>query len=218
MISVIAIDGPAGCGKSTVAKKIARKLGWLYFDTGAMYRAITLKCIKEKIDFNNNEEIISIAEKIDMFFKNSHIFLDNKDVSLDIRTPLVTSKVSIIAGITEVRNILVEMQRKIANNRECAVEGRDTTSVVFPDAKYKFYLDASIEERVKRRANEFKEKNIDFDKDKLRLDIEDRDSKDIGRENSPLRVVDDAVYIDTSDLSEDEVVEKVLGYVKMEII
>jgi CMP/dCMP kinase len=208
-LDIITIDGPAGSGKSTVARTVADKLDRLYIDSGAMYRALTLKCLNEKIEFNK-ENILKEAKNIDIKLENKKVYLNGVDVSLEIRTPEVSSEIYLVAEIAEVRDIMVELQRKTAENNKCVMEGRDIGSVVFPDAKYKFYLDASVEERAKRRAGEYKQKNIIFDEDKLKSDIIERDNKDKNRDVGALKIVSDSIVIDTTSMSIDDVVSKIL--------
>lgn len=215
-LPIVAIDGPAGSGKSTVAKAVARKLGLFYIDTGAMYRALSLKAKKEKIDCSDVPGLIALAKKTDITLTyNSQegklsVFLDGEDVSEDIRKPEVTEQVSQIARIREIRENMVERQRKLAVGKKAILEGRDITTVVFPDAYKKFFLDAKPEERVKRRFLEMKQKNIVIDEILVQKDIQNRDHIDSTRECAPLTRAADAVYIDTTLLSIEEVIETVI--------
>ncbi len=205
----IAIDGPAGSGKSTVAKKIAEKLNIIYIDTGAMYRAITLKL--KDIDKKIYEEA---CNNTNIEFINNKIFLDGKDVSSQIRSEEISKLTSDISKIDFVRKKLVSIQKEIAAKNSVVMEGRDITTVVLPDADYKFYLSASPEIRAKRRTLQLKEKGLNADYEEILRDIKKRDNNDIKRENSPLKVADDAIVIDSSNLTADESIEKILSYIR----
>lgn len=205
----IAIDGPAGSGKSTVAKKIAEKLNIIYIDTGAMYRAITLKL--KDIDKKFYEEA---CNDTNIEFINNKIFLDGKDVSSQIRSEEISKLTSDISKIDFVRKKLVSIQKEIADKNSVVMEGRDITTVVLPDADYKFYLNASPEIRAKRRTLQLKEKGLNADYEEILRDIKKRDNNDIKRENSPLKVADDAIVIDSSNLTAEESIEKILSYIR----
>lgn len=205
----IAIDGPAGSGKSTVAKKIAEKLNIIYIDTGAMYRAITLKL--KDIDKKFYEEA---CNNTNIEFINNKIFLDGKDVSSQIRSEEISKLTSDISKIDFVRKKLVSIQKEIADKNSVVMEGRDITTVVLPDADYKFYLSASPEIRAKRRTLQLKEKGLNADYEEILRDIKKRDNNDIKRENSPLKVADDAIVIDSSNLTAEESIEKILSYIR----
>ena len=205
----IAIDGPAGSGKSTVAKKIAEKLNIIYIDTGAMYRAITLKL--KDIDKKFYEEA---CNNTNIEFINNKIFLDGKDVSSQIRSEEISKLTSDISKIDFVRKKLVSIQKEIADKNSVVMEGRDITTVVLPDADYKFYLNASPEIRAKRRTLQLKEKGLNADYEEILRDIKKRDNNDIKRKNSPLKVADDAIVIDSSNLTAEESIEKILSYIR----
>ena len=212
---IIAIDGPAGAGKSTIARLIAQKMGFLYIDTGAMYRALTLKVIDKGIDTKDAGKIIELAKNtsIDLINKpdgSLKVSLDGKDVSQEIREPRVTKFVSDVAKIKEVREIMVLLQRKLGESRDACLDGRDIGTVVFPDADYKFYLDAHFSERVNRRHKELKGMGRDIAWTDVEGDLGNRDTIDSTREHGPLKRADDAIFIDTTQLSINEVVEKVL--------
>lgn len=216
---IITLDGPAGSGKSTISKKLAKLLGFDFLDTGAMYRAVTLFFLNNKIDINKEYSIQQALSKIDIVFKNKDIFLNGINVSDDIRKPDIDANVSAVSALAAVREKLVDLQRCIANSDDYVAEGRDMGSVVFPDAKFKFYLDANIEVRAERRIKQYPrikqyDRNSDIDLEAIKADIIRRDELDSKREISPLLVPNDAIIIDTSDLSIDEVVEKILGYVE----
>jgi len=215
---VIAIDGPAGAGKSTVAKIIANKLNFLYVDTGAMYRVLTLKAMREKIPWDNKEKLIEMAKNTEIELyqdgEKYRVFMDGEDVSEEIRKEEVSKNTSYIASILEIRKILWEKQRNFREKYDIVMEGRDIGTKVFPDAKIKIYLDASVEERAKRRYLQLKEMGIEEDIEKIKNEIIERDKKDKNREIAPLIKTDDYYYIDTTDLTIDEVVEKIISIYK----
>jgi len=211
---VIAIDGPAGSGKSTVAKLTAEKLGFLYVDTGAMYRALTLKAINEKIPFSDAIGLTAMAQaaRIKLISGNSKytVFLDGKDVSDAIRTEEVSKGTQYVASILPIREILWKKQRDFRESHDIVMEGRDIGSKVFPDAQLKVFLDATAEERAKRRYLQLKEMGIERDIKEIEKDILQRDEKDRQRNISPLVKLPDAVYIDTTSLTIPQVVEKII--------
>lgn len=207
---IIAIDGPAGAGKSTIAKKVADSLGYIYIDTGAMYRAFTYELLTSSISLSDIEEITKVLEKTNIEFKNSEIFLNNLNVTNEIRSKNVTANVSAVSAIPQVREKLVNLQRKIASESNSILDGRDIGTVVFPNAELKIFLTASVKIRALRRYNELiaKDKNIDINE--IEAEIEKRDKLDSSRETSPLIKAADAIEIDTSDLSIDEVANTIL--------
>jgi len=211
---IIAIDGPAGSGKSTVAKRIAEKLDLLYIDTGAMYRVLTLKAIKAKVDFENHAALAELAKGANIELKmdgtSLKVMLDGEDVTVAIRTKELTKKVGLVAKIADVRKEMVKLQRKLGDASGGAVlEGRDIGTVVFPDTKYKFYLDAKSQERAKRRHNQLQQMGQEVDLKVLSEDINKRDKSDITRDAGPLIKAHDAIYIDTTNLTIEEVVGKI---------
>jgi cytidylate kinase len=210
---IIAIDGPAGSGKSTTAKLVAQKLGFLYLDTGAMYRAITWKALKLGVDVNDEDNLEQLAENSVITFENqdgvNRIFLDGEDVTERIREPRVNRNVSYVSMHRKVRRILVEMQKKLGEENDLVAEGRDTTTVVFPHA-FKVYLDADINERAKRRFLELKEKKVDTTVDEQISEISKRDRLDSKRDASPLKRVKDAVVVDTTHLTIQQQVDRVI--------
>lgn len=214
---IIAIDGPAGSGKSTTAKLLAQKLGYLYIDTGAMYRAVTLYAIKNNL-LGNDEKIIELANKlnIDLKFENGQtkVFVDGNDVSESIRSLEVNQNVSPVSKIEGVRKVLVQKQKEMGRNGGVVMEGRDITTVVFPNADVKIFLTATIDERAKRRALEFAQKGQNLDIEKVKENISERDRIDSNRAVSPLKKSEDAIEIDTSDLSIEQQVNLILEEVK----
>lgn len=203
---IIALDGPSGSGKSTIANLLADKLKISYLNTGSMYRALTLYFLENNI--KNSENIdIKILKKINIDINEDKVFLNGKDVSQEIRDKEVTENVSWVSSIPVVREYLVEMQRNISKNKSIILDGRDIGTVVFPDAKYKFYLDASSYVRAKRR---FEQNEIDKSFEEIKKDIEKRDYLDSHREISPLKKAEDAIEIDSSDLTIDQTIEKIL--------
>jgi CMP/dCMP kinase len=213
---VIAIDGPAGSGKSTVSRLVAKRLNLLYIDTGAMYRALTLKAMRKDMNLEDEESLVALAKstKIDIEERSRpHIFLDGEDVSIPIRTAEVTANVKYIARIPGVRHEMVTLQRRIGSKKGAILEGRDIGTVVFPNADYKFYLDASPEERARRRREDLIGWGQPADVKEVKEDIMARDESDMTRSVGALKKADDAIFIDTTELSADEVAEKILAYV-----
>lgn len=207
---VIAVDGPAGAGKSTIAKIIAKNLNINYIDTGAMYRAITYKCLSNNIDINNEEDVKKIAKETDIDFKDNNIYLDGKIVNDEIRTIEVSNNVSNVAKIKEVRYLMVDVQREIGKRNSVILDGRDIGSYVFPNADYKFFLVATPEERGKRRHKELTEKGYDVSLKEIINDIIKRDEIDSNREFAPLVKADDAIEVDTTGKGIEEVVQRVI--------
>lgn len=214
----IAIDGPAGSGKSTIAKFLSKKLNILYLDTGAMYRACGLKALNSNINPKDYEGVETFIHDIDIKVKyedgTQHTYLDGVDVSKEIRENRVSMVASDISSLKNVRLKMVELQREIAKSTDCVLDGRDIGSYVLPNASHKFYMTASIEERARRRYKELIERGQTVDFEALKKEIETRDYNDSHREFAPLCVAEGAVVIDTSNMSIDEVIEEVLKYLK----
>ncbi len=211
---IITLDGPSGAGKSTVAKLTANKLGFKYLDTGAMYRAVTLYMLENHIDIKNEDEVKNALNKLNIGFDSKcRIILDSKDVSDYIRSERVVKFVSEVSAISSVRKSMVDLQRNIAKEDNYILDGRDTGSVVFPNADFKFYIDASIEERAKRRFKEETEKGKNISFEEIKESIKKRDKYDSNREDSPLIIPQNAVIIDTTNMTANEVVEKITDIV-----
>ncbi len=214
----IALDGPSGSGKSTIAKFLSNKLNILYLDTGAMYRAVALKTLKMGFDTFDEKGISTFIDDIDIEIKyingTQKTFLDKEDVSEKIREPHVSMAASNVSSLKCVRLKMVEMQRKIASSISCVLDGRDIGSYVLPNADYKFYITASVEVRTNRRYLELKEKGHNVDYNELYKEIEQRDYNDKHRDFSPLKKADDAIELDTSNMTIDEVVNTIYSYIK----
>jgi len=214
---IIAIDGPSGAGKSTLGKMLAKKLDLLYLDTGAMYRAVALSSVRHNVDLDDTVHVAEIAEtaKIDLVGEpdSLKILLDGADVTAEIRTLEVAQAASVVSTISEVRRIMVEHQRAIglAAPNGCVLEGRDIGSVVFPGADIKFFLTAKPEARARRRFEEDKTKGRSSTYEQTLAEINERDERDVSREDSPLTISEDAVVIDTSELDLTEVFEQMLA-------
>lgn len=216
----IAIDGPAGAGKSTVARAVAKKLGILYLDTGAMYRAMALKAMREGIDPNDKEQVLPLLECTEIYAKNiggtQHTYLDGEDVSGLIRTPEISRGASDISAIPDVRIKLAQIQRNIAHTSDVVMDGREIGSYVIPECENKFYVTASVDERARRRLLELKEKGRDngMTVEDMAKDIAKRDYNDSHRAFAPLLRLPEAILIDTTDLTIDEAVNAVLKNLK----
>lgn len=206
---IIAIDGPAGAGKSTVAKKLAENLNFLYIDTGAMYRAITYKINKEKIDINDKSAIKNMLTKTRLIYENSTLYLDGNPVGDEIRSNEVNSKVSTVSSNKYVRTSMTDLQRCIGQTTSCILDGRDIGTVVFPNADIKIFLVADVSMRAQRRYKENLEKGMDTTFSEIKKSIVERDCIDSKREIAPLSKANDAIEIDTSSLSIDDVVSKI---------
>ncbi|MBF1051106.1 MAG: (d)CMP kinase [Peptostreptococcaceae bacterium] len=212
---IIAVDGPAGAGKSTISKLVAKKLGIQYLDTGAMYRAVTLYFLENNVDFSNIDEVEKNLDKIHIDFLDNILFLNNIDVSKQIREKNVNDNVSAVSALAIVREKMVDLQRKMSNNKSVILDGRDIGTVVFPNANYKFFLVASVDIRAQRRYKEELEKgNKSANIDDIKKSIENRDYIDSTRKVTPLKKADDAIQIDTSYMNIEEVVESIISYIQ----
>lgn len=205
----IAIDGPAGSGKSSIAKKVAEILNITYIDTGAMYRAITLK-----LKNYNEDEYEDILKKTKIDIESSKIILDGKDVTGDIRSEEISKLTSDFSKNQVIRDYLVKIQREIAEKKSVVMEGRDITTVVLVDAEYKFFLTADEKIRARRRYLQLKEKDDNLDFEKVLMDLKKRDINDSTRKNSPLKIARDAIVIDSTNLNEKETIDEILKYVR----
>lgn len=216
---VITIDGPAGAGKSTISKILAKKLGYIYLDTGALYRALAYKALKLKISLDDISSLKDLCVKTDVYLKNVNgqmrVFVDGEDVEQKIRTEEVGLAASKISTYAVVREKLLDLQRKAGERGGIVAEGRDMGSVVFPGAACKFYLDAGVDERARRRHKELKIKGMPAEYESIQRDIIARDQQDKQRELAPLKAPEDAVIIDSDNLSIEEVVEKILSNISI---
>ena len=213
----IAIDGPASAGKSTTAKMLAKELGYIYIDTGAMYRALALYLIEKNIDPNNENEIKKVIDDIivNIEYENEEliVLLNGKNVNSLIRNEKVSDAASKSSVFKVVRDKLLDLQRNVANSNNCVIDGRDIASKVLPNANLKIFLTASVECRAKRRYEENIAKGVKCTLDDTIKEIEDRDYRDTHRENDPLKQVEDAIFIDSTHMTIDEVIDKILSYV-----
>ena len=212
---VIAIDGPSGAGKSTTARLLAERLGYIYIDTGAMYRAIGWKAKREGIDPADEQGLAWLCSRTEVTIKKDNkapsFFVDGIDVSGEIRTPEMGMLASAVSKSPAVRGRLLTLQRELGESGGVVMDGRDIGTVVFPDADMKFYLDASAEERGRRRYLELRAKGMDVDRERITQEIEERDRQDSGREIAPLKQADDALLIDSSSMSIDEVLSRMIS-------
>ena len=214
---IVAVDGTAGSGKGTITKIIAKKLNLISIDTGAMYRCVTLECINQNIEYTEIEKIKKVLENINIELKkeneNQLVFLNGKNVSRDIRTPEVDNQVAKFAAIKEVRDKITPMQRKMGENNDIIMEGRDIGTVVFPHANVKVFLDCSVEERAKRRYKQNIENGIQSTYEEVLESIKERNKLETEREIAPLIKAPDAVYIDSTGMTIDEEVEAVINVI-----
>jgi len=213
MSFIVGIDGPAGSGKGTVTKEISKRLGLINIDTGSTYRCVALETINRGINLEDKEAIIKVAEEVEIKIEpndnGDKIYLNGKDVSARIREKDVTSIVSPVSSIVEVRYIMVDLQRKLAEGKDIIMEGRDICTYVFPNADVKIYLDASEEERAKRRYKEMQEKGINMTYEEVLENIQKRDANDKIKEIGALKVAEDSIIVDTTGMSIEEVVKKI---------
>jgi len=214
----VAIDGPASAGKSTVAKILAKKMGYIYCDTGAMYRVVTYNALQNNVDLNNVDELMTMLNKLVISFDYvngaQHVYSNGTDVTDEIRMPDVTGHVSEVAAIKQIRQELVNRQEDISKSQSIVMDGRDIGTVVLPNADLKIFLIASVKERAERRYKENLEKGITTNLEELQKEIEDRDYYDSTRKESPLIQAEDAIKIDTTGLSIDEVVKRIENELK----
>lgn len=216
---IIAVDGPAGAGKSTIARLVAKRMNFLYLDTGAMYRALTLKALRKSVDISNAAQLTRLAKNTRIDLENNpdgsiKAWLDNEDVSLDIRKPEITKFVSDVAKVEGVRKEMLRLQRRFSGRASCVLDGRDIGTVVFPNADKKFFLDAEFKERVRRRHKELRESRQALTAEDVENDLKNRDSIDSSRKCAPLKKAPDALYVDTTKMTIEEVVDTLIGYIK----
>ena len=216
---IITLDGPAGAGKSTVAQGLAKRLGVSYLDTGAMYRALTLKALRLKINLEDEEALSTLVQKTVIDFKEMpngvlHVTLDGEDVGEAIRSSEVTNNTFYTAKAGKVREIMVNWQRAIGQHHSIVTDGRDQGTVVFPKANYKFYIDADFEERAQRRLKELKAAGKVMTIEQLKKDMQERDQKDFTRTVGPLKKAEDAITIDSTGLGVEQTVDKIMKYIK----
>jgi cytidylate kinase len=218
---VVAIDGPAGAGKSTVAREVARRLEFVYIDTGAMYRAVAALSMRAGLPIDDDSGLTRLAQKAKFEFRTEEgaqrLFVDGEDFSVLVRTPEVTELSSPVSSVSGVRRALVQAQRAMAEGHSVVMEGRDVQTVIFPNAGVKVYLDADPQERARRRHAELAEKDVMVPFDEVLEDIEERDVRDSTRDDSPLRAASDATVVDTTDLSVDQVVDRILDIVNKKV-
>ena len=214
---IIAIDGHSGCGKSTTSRLLAKNLNFKYLDSGAMYRAVTLYFVNKGVFHIDTKKIKDELNNIIIDFKyvedNQHIFLNDQDVENEIRSDEISNQVSLFSSNSLIRKFLVNKQKTFGINKNIVVEGRDITTVVFPDAEIKVFMTADIQVRAKRRFNEMKSKNPDITYSDVIKNLEDRDIQDSTRKDSPLLVADDAFILDTSDLEINDQVDKIINFI-----
>lgn len=211
---IVAIDGPAGAGKSTVSAQVAQALGFQLIDTGAMYRCVGLCALRAGVALDDGEALARLAADLDVAFRfedgRNHVLLGDEDVSADIRTEEVSDAASRVSSLPPVRAALLELQRSLGRRTDAVMEGRDIGTVVFPDAALKVFLTASIDERARRRASDYRDRGEEVDLAQIREDISARDARDSGREVAPLKEADDAVRVDTTSMSQPEVVAHIV--------
>ena len=217
----IAIDGPAGAGKSTISKKVAKELGYVYIDTGAMYRTVGLKAVRMGIDTTDEKAVSAILSDLDIDIRHEgveqHIFLDGENVSGEIRTPEISMAASNVSAIGNVRVALVDMQRKLAANHDVVMDGRDIATFVLPDAEVKIFLTASVDARAERRYKELIEKGTEVSFEDVKKEMIQRDKNDSTRAVSPLKIAEDATVIDTSELNLEQSINKVVEFIRSKI-
>ncbi|MFA4827984.1 MAG: (d)CMP kinase [Thermodesulfovibrionales bacterium] len=217
MGKVIAIDGPSGAGKSTIAKELARRLGFSYLDTGALYRAVALALREKGIEpEDSDDKLKAVLVYAQVNFVEGKVFFNKKDVSEEIRTTEIGHYSSVFSARKVVRDFLLDIQRNAALNNNIVAEGRDMTTVVFPDAWKKFYLDATLNERAKRRYLQLKDKGTNITEHEAEKDVAERDARDSSRDIAPLRKAGDAVHIDSSVMTAGEVLENILKSIRSE--
>jgi len=218
-IPVLTIDGPSGAGKGTVSRAVAKKLGWHYLDSGSIYRSLAIAVLKAKVDLRDIAKMVQVAEELLLEFECSNelvVKLNGENITVQLATETTGNTASIIAAYPEVRSVLLQKQKDFQQLPGLVADGRDMGTVVFPEAEYKVYLTASAEERAKRRYKQLIEKKIDANLDKITKEIEERDRRDQERKTAPLAMADDALYIDSSAMSIETVIETVMSLVRQD--
>ncbi|MDO5456860.1 MAG: (d)CMP kinase [Atopococcus tabaci] len=219
-IVTVAIDGPASSGKSTVSRCLARDLNYIHIDTGAMYRGLTLAAIENQVPFDDEKELFDLLSKLNVSFEHhegrQHVYINQRDVTKDIRTREVTNHASEVAAHSSIRKELVNRQRLLAENNNVIMDGRDIGTVVLPQADFKFFLDANVEERAHRRHKENLERGIESSFEEIKKELEERDFKDKNREVAPLKAAEDAIIIDTTEMDIHQVILKIKEYLSEE--
>ena len=215
----IAVDGPASSGKSTVSKCLAKELNYIHIDTGAMYRSLTLAAIENQVPFDDEKELYDLLSRLDISFKQQegkqHVYINQRDVTKDIRTREVTNHASEVASHSSIREELVDRQRLLAECNNVIMDGRDIGTVVLPQADFKFFLDADVEERAHRRHKENLERGIDSSFEEIKRELEERDFKDRNREIAPLKPAEDSIIIDTTEMEIHQVISEIKKYLSM---
>lgn len=216
MKGIITVDGPAGSGKSTISRLLAKKIHFLYLDTGAMYRAVALAANRDGIGYDDGRRLSSLCKSLDLSFKTDEdpprLFLGEEDISQAIRSPEMDMAASTVSAVKEVREAMTDLQRRMTNTLNIVAEGRDMGTVVFPEAAYKFFLTASVAERTDRRYRERVKRGESVTRDAVEKDLIQRDAQDENRALAPLRPADDAVVIDSTGLEKEQVLERIMGY------
>ncbi|MBN1947655.1 MAG: (d)CMP kinase [Bradymonadales bacterium] len=214
---IVAVDGPSGVGKSTVTHEVARRLGLSMLDTGALYRAAALLALEAGIPFEDGPRVAELLPSVELAFRivdgQSHLFVGDRDVAQAIRTPQISDGASKVSAQPEVRAALLDLQRRLGRRFDCIVEGRDIGTVVFPDARHKFFLTASDEARTRRRQLQYAQQGKQVSQQELRKEVAERDRRDTSRQVAPLVPASDAIVIDTTDLTFEQVVERIVGIV-----
>lgn len=216
-VPVLTIDGPSGAGKGTISRLVAKKLGWNYLDSGSIYRSLAIALLQQAVDLADEAAIVKIAEAMDLAFECGDelvVKLNGEDITAQLGLESTGNTASIIAALPEVRRVLLQKQQDFRQPAGLVADGRDMGTVVFPDAPYKIFLTASAEERARRRYKQLKEKGIDANLSRLTIDIEERDRRDSERATAPLAMAENALYIDSSNMSIAAVIEEVLNLIR----